>query len=62
VNRTGPYEYFSYCFDNESADIRELFVAACGLVGVDCRPSGTSVRIYRRASVQLMLDHVGIKD
>jgi hypothetical protein len=61
VNRTGPYEYVSYCFDNDSGDIRDLFVKACRRVGVMCRPAGTSVRIYRRASVALMLDHVGIK-
>jgi hypothetical protein len=61
VNRTGRYEYRSYCFDNISAEIRELFVDACEQVGVACRPAGTSVRIYRRASVALMLEHVGLK-
>jgi hypothetical protein len=61
VNRTGKYEYLSYCFDNESHDIRALFVRACRRVGVDCRPAGTSVRVYRRASVALMLEHVGVK-
>jgi hypothetical protein len=62
VNRTGRYEYLSYCFDNYSADIRDLFVATCRLVGVECRPAGRSVRIYRRASVGLMLEHVGLKN
>jgi hypothetical protein len=61
VSRTGRYEYLSYCFDNESADIRALFVAACRTVGVECRPAGRSVRIYRRPSVALMLEHVGRK-
>lgn len=61
VNRTGRYEYLSYCFDNLSSEIRQLFVAACDRVGVKCRPAGTSVRIYRRASVALMLEHVGTK-
>jgi hypothetical protein len=61
VNRTGRYEYLSYCFDNHSPHIRDLFIAACHRVGVDCRPSGTSVRIYRRASVALMAEHVGLK-
>jgi hypothetical protein len=61
VNRTGPYEYPSYSFDNYSADIRALFVEACRLVGVECRPAGTSVRIYRRPSVALLREHVGIK-
>jgi hypothetical protein len=41
--------------------IRELFLAACRLVGVYCRPAGTSIRIYRRPSVALMLEHVGVK-
>jgi len=36
-------------------------VATCGLVGVDCRPAGDRVRIYRRPSVELMLEHVGRK-
>jgi hypothetical protein len=61
VNRTGKYEYVSYCFDNLSSDIRGLFVDACRLVGIQCRAAGTSVRIYRRASVELMLEHVGVK-
>jgi hypothetical protein len=61
INRTGKYEYLSYCFDNHSADIRRLFVEACRRVGVQCRPAGRSVRIYRRASVALMMRHVGIK-
>jgi hypothetical protein len=62
MNRTGKYEYRSYCFDNRSADVRELFIDACGLVGVEVRPSRTSVRIYRRPSVALMLEHVGVKN
>ena len=61
LNRTGRYEYLSYSFDNHSADIRALFVATCRSVGVACRPAGTSVRIYRRASVALMFEHVGVK-
>jgi hypothetical protein len=61
VNRTGKYEYLSYCFDNRSADIRGLFVDVCRQVGVACRPAGRSVRIYQRASVALMLEHIGLK-
>jgi hypothetical protein len=61
INRTGPYEYLSYCFDNLSADIRGLFAATCSRVGVEYRLNGTSVRVYRRASDQLLLDHVGLK-
>ncbi len=62
INRTGRYEYLSYCFDNFSADIRQLFIDACGLVGVECRQSRRSVRIYRRASVALMLENIGRKN
>ena len=61
VNRTGKYEYLSYDFTNRSADIRELFARVCDSVGVDCRPAGDRVKIYRRASVELMREHVGIK-
>ena len=61
INRTGRYEYLSYSFDNYSDDIRALFARACASVGVACRFAGTSVRIYRRASVALMLEHVGKK-
>ena len=61
INRTGRYEYLSYSFDNLSDDVRGLFVDTCRRVGVECRPAGTSVRIYRRASVALMLEHVGRK-
>jgi hypothetical protein len=61
VNRTGPYEYLSYDFYNYSADIRQLFVDACRSLGLACRPAGNSVRINRRASVALMLEHVGFK-
>lgn len=62
INRTGRYEYLSYCFDNFSPDIRQLFIDACDLVGVECRPSRRSVWIYRRASVALMLENVGRKN
>lgn len=61
VNRTGKYEYLAYGFANRSADIRELFARVCDSVGVDCRPAGDRVRIYRRASVERMRERVGIK-
>jgi Homeodomain-like domain len=61
VNRTGPYSYVSYDFKNHSADILRLFTDACDLVGVEYRAYSRHVRIYRRASVALMLAHVGIK-
>lgn len=61
VNRTGRYEYLSYDFTNRSAEIRALFARACESVGVACRPTGDRVKIYRRASVELLREHVGIK-
>jgi hypothetical protein len=61
INRTGRYEYLSYRFSNFSSDIRQLFVDACRLVGVDCRPAGPYVRINRRESVQVLLEQVGLK-
>jgi hypothetical protein len=61
VNRTGRYEYVSYDFTNHSADILRLFTDACELVGVEYRAYSRRVRIYRRASAELMLQYVGIK-
>jgi Homeodomain-like domain len=61
VNRTGRYEYLSYDFTNRSAHIRELFARVSDSVGVDCRPAGERVKVYRRASVALLREHVGIK-
>lgn len=61
INRTGKYAYESYEFANLSRGIRELFVSTCARVGVECRPYARYVRIYRRASVALMLEHVGRK-
>jgi hypothetical protein len=62
ANRTGRYTYLSYEFSNRSAQIRELFMSACDLVNVEYRPYHRYVRIYRRASVPLMLEHVGLKE
>jgi len=61
INRTGRYAYLSACFDNASADIRALFCAAGERVGLACRESGSSVRIYRRASVTDLAAYVGAK-
>jgi hypothetical protein len=61
VNRTGRHEYVSYDFTNHSGDILGLFTAACDRVGVEYRAYPKRVRIYRRASVALMLQHVGLK-
>jgi hypothetical protein len=61
VNRTGRYAYLSYEFSNRSGQIRELFMDACDLVGVEYRAYPRYVRIYRRLSVALMQQHVGLK-
>ena len=61
VNRTGRYAYLSYEFSNRSAQIKELFMDACDLVEVEYRPYRRYVRIYRRSSVALMQEHVGVK-
>jgi hypothetical protein len=66
INRTGPYEYLSYDFTNYSTDIADLFVEACGRVGVEYRRTNYrgawKIRINRRPSVALMLEHVGRKE
>jgi hypothetical protein len=61
VNRTGRYAYLSYEFSNRSQQIRELFMDACDRVDVEYRAYRRYVRIYRRASVSLMRQHVGLK-
>jgi hypothetical protein len=61
VNRTGTYEYMTYDFYNLSDDIRQLFIDAANRLGLACRPAGNCVRINRRESVALMLEHVGVK-
>jgi hypothetical protein len=67
VHRPRPYEYLSYEFSNKSTDIVDLFVDSCERVGVYTRrtrnPSGLwQVRINRRESVALLLEHVGLKE
>jgi hypothetical protein len=61
INRTGKYSYESYEFSNHSSGILGLFVSTCMRVGVECRVYERHVRINRRASVALMLEHVGRK-
>jgi hypothetical protein len=69
IHRPEPYEYLSYQFSNKSEDIAGLLVGACELVGIhdyrltfDRRRELWSVRINRRGSVALMLEHVGLKE
>lgn len=61
VNRTGRYSYLSYDFANRSADILDLFEETCAAVGVDCRRYPRHIRVYRRASVAALVEHVGLK-
>jgi hypothetical protein len=61
INRTGRYEYLSYDFANLSCAILDLFASTCDHVGVEYRRYAKHIRIYRRASVALMLAHVGRK-
>lgn len=68
VNRTGPYEYTSFCFANRSEGIVNLFVETCGLVGIQPRATYFAgrgiwhVRINRRTCVSQMLEQVGLKE
>ena len=67
MNRTGRHEYLSYVFSNMSEGFVRLFVLACDAVGVVTRATNGGatgiwhVRINHRASVALMLEHVGLK-
>ena len=62
VNRTGRYAYPSYDFSNRSCDILDLFAWTCDGVGVSYRRYPRSIRIYQRASVALLDEHVGPKN
>jgi hypothetical protein len=63
VSKAGRrYEYGRYHFSNRSDDIRELFVWACGLIGVDCRPNNRwNISVARRASVAILDEFIGPK-
>jgi hypothetical protein len=61
VNRTGRYEYVSYDLRNRSSDILDLFSATCDLGGVEHRRYAERIRVYRRESVALLLDEIGVK-
>jgi hypothetical protein len=67
VHRAKPYEYLSYQFSNMSTGIVDLFLATCEQVGVFTRANRNSrglwtVRINRRSSVAVLLEHVGMKE
>lgn len=60
----GPktYEYTRYMFSNQSADIRDLFQAACFRLGIDSRPNNwNSISVARREAVALLDSYVGPK-
>lgn len=63
VNRIGGrYEYPRYLFSNRSADIRQLFQAACGRMEIACRPNGKwQVSVARKRDVGRMDVFVGEK-
>jgi hypothetical protein len=64
INRVGrrKYEYPRYFFTNHSADIRELFVWVCRLVGAECRQSNAvNISVAKRASVAILDAFVGPK-
>jgi hypothetical protein len=63
INRVRGYRYARYFFSNHSADIRALFVEACEMVSVDCRPANwRNVSVARRASVEILDRLVGPKE
>ena len=61
VNRTGRYEYLSYEFSNLSAADSRAVHGRLRPVDVEYRAYRRYVRIYRRDSVALMQEHVGVK-
>lgn len=62
LNVVNGTPYPRYHFTNRSDDIRNLFAWACGLVGVDCRPSNRwNLSVARRGSVELLDSFIGPK-
>jgi hypothetical protein len=49
-------------FSNRSADIRGIFISACGRAGIDCRQSnGWTISVSRGDSVEMMDRFIGPK-
>lgn len=63
VRRRGRvYEYPRYLFTNKSIDIQEVFLEACGRLGVDARRNNTwSISVARREAVNKLDAIVGPK-
>lgn len=56
------YEYPRYFFSNRSDQIRDMFVWACGLIGVQARQNNRyNVNVARRADVALLDTFIGPK-
>ena len=56
------YEYPRYFFSNRSAQIRELFMWACALIGVESRPNNAyNISVAKRASVEILEGFIGPK-
>ena len=56
------YAYPRYFFSNRSAQIRELFMYGCWLIGVECRQNNRwNISVAKRASVALLDEFVGPK-
>jgi hypothetical protein len=62
-NRVGTrYEYPRYFFTNHSTDIQGIFVRACGLISVECRPNNRyNISVARRHSVAILDEFIGPK-
>lgn len=58
VSRGKAYSYPRYCFTNMSADIRGLFIEACGRLGAEARPSNHIVVSVSTAESVRRLDAV----
>ena len=62
LNRVQRGVYPRYFFSNYSAEIRDMFVWACTLVGVESRAAGPrNIAVSRRASVEILDRLVGPK-
>jgi hypothetical protein len=62
VTRGKEYEYVRYFFSNRSADIRTLFLDACGALGISVRHNNRfSVSVSKRYSVAVLEEIVGPK-
>jgi hypothetical protein len=63
TNRAGRhYEYPRYFFTNHSLDIHAIFVEACTMIGVECRPDGPwNISVAKKASVAILDEFIGPK-